>query len=56
VRDIYVTESSGGGITFYIVMVDGKVYDTMHLLKGPRLTLMQMEDIAQGYREGLDRD
>jgi hypothetical protein len=55
-KDIYVTEVSGSGITYYVVMVDGKPYDTMHLLKGPRLTFTQMEDIAQGYREGLDRD
>lgn len=55
-RDIYVTETSGAGITWYTVMVDGKPYDHMTLLKGPRLTFSQMDDIAQGYREGLGRE
>lgn len=37
----------------YFVMVDGKQYDSFRLLQGPPLTMSQMIDVAEGYREGL---
>lgn len=54
--DVYVTEDGWAGHTYYQVWVDGKVYDSMSLRKGPRLTWSQMNDIAKGYREALDED
>ena len=37
----------------YFVYVDGRLYDSMSLRHGPRLTWAQMRDIEAGYREGL---
>jgi hypothetical protein len=54
-KDVWVQEVDGGGITVYIVYVDGKPYDQMVLRKRPRLTFTQMDDIAKGYREGLGK-
>lgn len=55
-RDVWVQEVDGGGMTIYIVHVDGKPYDEMVLQKGPRLTFTQMYDMAEYYREGLGHD
>ena len=52
--DVYVAEAAGGGLNAYVVMVDGKVYDTFTSSK--RLSWSQMDDVARGYREALDAD
>ena len=53
--DVYVTDGGapyGGGI--YRVMVEGKVYDTFVLRKGPPLTHSQLVDVQLGYSEYLN--
>lgn len=47
--DVWVAEGSG----YYTVWVDGVIYETLWLRKGPPLTWSQQLDMAGYYREGL---
>lgn len=51
-NDVYVADHAGGGINYYVVMVNGQPYDDMTSSK--RLTWTQQWDIAAGYKEALD--
>jgi hypothetical protein len=51
VKDVRVIEVADMRPVYYLVYVDGKLYDSMPLLTGPRLTWAQMGDIEDGYRE-----
>jgi hypothetical protein len=51
--EVCLDEISGGGIDYYVVMVNGKPYETLWLRKRPRLTFAQMRDVASYYREAL---
>lgn len=51
-NDVYVADHAGGGINYYVVMVNGKPYDEMTSRK--RLTWSEQWDIAAGYKEALD--
>jgi hypothetical protein len=51
VVDVYVTPA----YPYYLVMVDGKIYDEFCLIDGgPPLTHSQLYDVAQGYSEALN--
>lgn len=51
--DVTVTATNLFGQWLYRVWVDGVLYDKMFSNK--RITDSQMYDVAQGYREGLER-
>lgn len=51
-NDVYVADHAGGGINYYVVMVNGKPFDDMFSSK--RLTWSEQWDIAAGYKESLD--
>lgn len=40
------------GRTYYLY-VDGRLYDSFAIRHGPLLTLSQMIDVQEGYRDGL---
>lgn len=52
-HEVYVADHAGGGINYYVVMVDGKPYNDFFSTK--RLTWTEQWDVAQGYKEALDR-
>ena len=55
VIDLYVTELTGMYPRTYAVVVEGKIYDSFHCFNGSRpLTMMEMFDVAEGYKEALD--
>ena len=51
---VEVTEACYGPEVWYVVAVDGMVYHSMRLWNGPRLTLSQMVDMQELYRESLE--
>lgn len=55
--DVYVTQLTGIFPKTYIVVVDGKPYDSFHFYSRTEpLTLSEQRDIALGYQEALDPD
>lgn len=50
--DVYVADHAGGGINYYVVMVDGNPYDDFTSTK--MLTWSEQWDIAEGYKEALN--
>lgn len=51
-NDVYVADQSGGGINYYVVMVNGEAYDAFFSKR--RLTWSEQWDVAAGYKEALD--
>jgi hypothetical protein len=49
--DVWVEDNCSGGINLYVVMVDGRQYDSF--ISTDRLTHGQMVDVANGYEEAL---